>query len=378
MSGPVEFLLGNEAILEGALAAGADFFAGYPITPSSEIAELAARRLPAIGGTYLQMEDELASIAAVIGASLAGARAFTATSGPGFSLMQENLGLAYMAEVPCVVINIQRSGPSTGLATRPAQGDVMQSRWGTHGDARPVVLCPSSVEQCYRLTWAAFSLSEQLRMPVILLSDEIIGHLREDARLSGEGRVSRRFPDCGPETYRPYRADPDGVPPLAAFGSDYVFHVTGSMHSETGFPTSDPVLAARTIKRLADKVESARGRLSAFCAIHRFGTEPGTGQRVTIIAYGATVRAATEAGFRLAAGGSAVTVLELQCLWPFPGDTVTECCANADVVVVAEMNMGQIIGEVQRILPGREVTGVHRFDGEPLTPAEIAGGVRGL
>ncbi|HPP06521.1 MAG TPA: 2-oxoacid:acceptor oxidoreductase subunit alpha, partial [Syntrophorhabdaceae bacterium] len=239
-----EFLLqGNEAIVEGALRAGCRFFAGYPITPATEISEAMSVKLPQVGGTFIQMEDEIASIAAVIGASLAGVKSMTATSGPGFSLMQENIGFAIMAEVPCVIVDAMRGGPSTGLPTSPAQGDVMQARWGTHGDHPIIVLCPSTIRECYDLTIKAFNLSEKFRNPVILLVDEVVAHMREKITFFDDEEIeifNRIKPNMPPEWYIPYADTPSGVPPMANFGEGYRYHVTGLTHDIRGFPTSRP------------------------------------------------------------------------------------------------------------------------------------------
>ncbi|MDI6825343.1 MAG: 2-oxoacid:acceptor oxidoreductase subunit alpha [Bacillota bacterium] len=369
----VEFWQGNEAILEGALAAGARLFAGYPITPSSEIAELAALRLPAVGGVYLQMEDEIASVAALVGASLAGARSFTATSGPGFSLMQENLGLAIALEVPCVVVNIQRSGPSTGLATRPAQADLMQARWGTHGDHPAVALAPATVQDCYDLAVRAFDLADLLRQPVILLGDEVIAHARErvvvpESPEEARGAGGRREPACPPEEYRPFAAGPDGVAPLARFGSRYVFHVSSSMHDETGFPNARPDNAARVIARLHEKVARHAADLELYRTYH------GEGARYLVVAYGASARAARAAVAEARAAGIPAGLFAPLAVWPFPADALRRAAAEAERVLVAEMSYGQLALEVERILH-REVVGIHRYDGEMLTPEEVLEGL---
>lgn len=372
--GEVRFLQGNEAILEGAIAAGARFFAGYPITPSSEIAEGAAQRLPALGGVYLQMEDELASMAAIAGASLAGMRSFTATSGPGFSLMQENLGLAIMAEIPCVVVNVQRSGPSTGLATRPAQADVMQARWGTHGDHAIIALCPAGVQECFDLTVKAFDLAERFRSPVILLADEIVGHMREGVVLAMRTPVrNRRLPACGPEEYLPYRPDPDGVPPLAVFGSPYVFHANGSMHGESGYPNNNPDNAARLIRRLCDKILDYPDEYTLYREYYTGDAE------LLFVSYGASARSALQVVLEARAEGRKAGLLQLQSLWPFPDKTVVSAASRAKSVVVPEMNLGQVVREVERALGGAvPVYGVHKSNGEPMSPEEIVAGVRGV
>ncbi|MDI6893239.1 MAG: 2-oxoacid:acceptor oxidoreductase subunit alpha [Bacillota bacterium] len=381
----IEFWQGNEAILEGALAAGARLFAGYPITPSSEIAELASLRLPAVGGVYLQMEDEIGSMAALVGASLAGARAFTATSGPGFSLMQENLGLAIALEIPCVVVDIQRSGPSTGLATRPAQADLMQARWGTHGDHPAVALAPATVQDCYDLTVRAFHLADLLRHPVILLGDEVIAHARERVVVpepgagrgdggaaggQGPGVGGRPEPDCPPEEYLPFGPGPDGVAPLARFGSRYVFHVSSSMHDETGFPNSRPENAARVIARLHEKITRHAGDLELYRTYHCGGA------RYLVVAYGAAARAARAAVDEARAAGVPAGLFVPLVVWPFPAAALRRAAAEAGRVLVAEMSHGQLALEVERILRG-EVVGIHRYDGEMLTPEEVLAGLEG-
>jgi len=358
------FLQGNEALLEGALAAGARFYAGYPITPSSEVAELASRRLPALGGVFIQMEDEIGSMAALVGASLAGAKAFTATSGPGFSLMQENIGLAVMVEAPCVVMNVMRSGPSTGLATKPAQADIMQARWGTHGDHPAVALAPGSVPECFSLTVQAFNLAERLRTPVFVLSDEIIGHMREKVVLPDPSDIEiwdREPPSCAPEDYQAYRPGPSGVPPLAAFGSRYVFHATSSMHGEMGVSANDRATAARLIARLCAKSG---------------GGAPGPGgdaQGVLVVAFGSSARSARQ--MMLDHPERGFTLMRLRTLWPFPEGVLRELAREHEAVVVAEMNTGQLVLEVSRVVRvvggERPVEAALRSDGEIITPAEI-------
>ena len=384
--GKVLFLQGNEAIFEGALAAGGSFFAGYPITPSSEIAHAAAKRLPEVGGTYLQMEDELASMAAIVGASLAGAKSFTATSGPGFSLMQENLGLAIMAEVPCVIINIQRSGPSTGLATKPAQADFMQARWGTHGDHAIIALSPSTVQECFDLTIEAFNLSETYRTPVILLADETIGHLRERVVIPDQNEirvVERPRPQSAPEDYLPYghlrhpvaskSSNGSPVAPLAAFGSPYVFHANGSMHDETGYPQSSPQKARQVIAHLHDKIEDNADRI---CRSAYYGTEAPDN---LIVSFGTSCRSAREAAALLTKDGLSVGVLQLMTLWPFPESTLLRFAGQVRRVVVPEMNLGQMVREVQRVWPTKDqVVSCARSDGLPIEPSEIADRIRGL
>jgi 2-oxoglutarate ferredoxin oxidoreductase subunit alpha len=369
-AGERRLMQGNQAIAAGAIYAGARFYAGYPITPSSEIADECARRMPALGGVFLQMEDEMASIAAVIGASLAGAKAFTATSGPGFSLMQENLGLAVMGEVPCVVVDVQRSGPSTGLATKPAQADIMQVRWGRHGDQSVIALVPASVQECFALTVQAFNLAERFRVPVILVPDEIIGHMRESVVLPLPGElevVERKSPAGTPAAYLPFKPDDDGVAPLAAYGSDYVFHVTSSMHGLDGYSNNDPANAARRVRQLHEKIERHRDQI---VLTRSFDVD---GMDVLIVAFGAPARAARQAAIEARALGVRAGVLQLQTIWPFPDLEVAALARRAKTVVVPEMNYsGQVAGEVRKALGAEaDLRRVNRYNGTIITPQDI-------
>ncbi|MDR7555879.1 MAG: 2-oxoacid:acceptor oxidoreductase subunit alpha [Armatimonadota bacterium] len=369
MSARPRLVQGNAACAAGAIAAGCRFYAGYPITPSSEIAEEMARRLPGVGGVFVQMEDEIASLAAVLGASLGGLRAMTATSGPGFSLMQEHLGFAAMAEIPCVVVDVMRGGPSTGLPTSPAQGDVMQARWGTHGDAASVVVAPGSVTEVYELTADAFALAERFRTPVVVLYDEVIGHLREEAilrPLPPERTPQRRRPQGPPAAYRPYAPDPDGVPPLADFGSGYRFHVTGLAHDDRGFPTQDPAVIDAHQRRRIRKLAAVT---DALAPVEVYRTDDA---RVLFVGYGITGRAACEAADLARAAGLPAGALRLRLLWPFPVQAVRAAMATCDLVVVAELNLGQVVYEVERAAAGRvPVVPCCRVDGQPLAPEEL-------
>jgi len=369
-AGERRLMQGNQAIAAGAIYAGARFYAGYPITPSSEIADECARLMPALGGVFLQMEDEMASIAAVIGASLAGAKAFTATSGPGFSLMQENLGLAVMGEVPCVVVDVQRSGPSTGLATKPAQADIMQVRWGRHGDQSVIALVPASVQECFALTVQAFNLAERFRVPVILVPDEIVGHMRESVVLPLPGElevVERKSPAGTPAEYLPFKPDDDGVAPLAAYGSDYVFHVTSSMHGLDGYSNNDPANAARRVRQLHEKIERHRDQI---VLTRSFDVD---GMDVLIVAFGAPARAARQAAIEARAIGVRAGVLQLQTIWPFPDLEVAALARRAKTVVVPEMNYsGQVAGEVRKALGAEaDLRRVNRYNGTIITPQDI-------
>lgn len=364
-----QLLSGNEACVRGALAAGVRFFAGYPITPSTEIAEGLAAALPKIGGTFIQMEDEIASMGAVIGASLAGVKAMTATSGPGFSLKQENIGFAAMAEVPCVIVDVQRFGPSTGLPTSPAQGDIMQARWGTHGDHPIIALMPASVRETFDLTVEAFNLAEELRTPVILLLDEIVGHMRERVELPPEDSVrvvNRIKPVEAPETFRPYKPGPNLVPPLPAFGDGYHFHVTGLAHDESGFPTSRGEEAERLVRRLHAKIEN---REPAVARAEEWQVEDA---QIVVVAAGSVARSARAAVREARARGIRAGLLRPITAWPFPEKAVREAARRAAAMIVAELNLGQIVREVERVSGGgTKIVPLNRVDAELITPAQI-------
>ena len=365
-----QLMQGNQAIAEGALYAGARFYAGYPITPSSEIAEECSIRLPQLGGVFIQMEDEIASIAAVVGASLAGAKALTATSGPGFSLMQENLGLAIMGEVPCVIVNVQRAGPSTGLATKPAQSDMMQVRWGRHGDQTLIALCPATVSECFSLTVKAFNLAERFRVPVVLMPDEIIGHMREGVVLPQAGElevIERKAPTGPPASYLPFAADADGIAPLAAYGSDYVFHITSSMHGKDGYSNNDPANAAWRVRQLHEKLERHRDEI---VLTQCFDTDD---MDVLLVTFGATTRAGRACALQAREQGIKAGVLQLQTIWPFADKEVAALARNVRMVVVPEMNYsGQLAGEVRKVLgAAMDIRSVNRFNGTIITPQDI-------
>jgi len=362
------FMQGNEAAVEGTLAAGLGFYAGYPITPTNEIAEALAQRLPQSGGVFIQMEDEIASLAAVIGASLGGVKAATATSGPGFSLMQENIGYAVTAEVPCVIINVQRAGPSTGQPTRPSQGDVMQARWGTHGDHPIIVLSPSSVLETYELAVRSFNLAERYRTPVILLMDEVVAHMREKVVLPEEVEVVERAQaEVPPEWYWPYEAGGD-VPPLVPFGEGYRYHVTGLFHDRAGFPTGRLDEIQPWLDRLFRKIE---GNVEEIVAVEGEWLE---GAEVAVVAYGASARSARHGVRRAREAGRRVGLLKLITLWPFAERAVRELSARVSRIVVVEMNRGQMLREVERTACGQcEVVGVNRADGQMVDPRDILG-----
>lgn len=371
----VRFMQGNEACVEGALLAGLNFYGGYPITPSSEIAEILSRRLPQEGGVFIQMEDEIASIAACIGASLGGAKAMTATSGPGFSLMQENIGFAAMAEIPVVIVNVQRAGPSTGGPSSVGQGDLMQARWGTHGDHPIIVLSPSSVAETLELTIQAFNLAEEFRTPVILLSDEVIGHLRErivvplreDAKV-----VVRKPPAVPPEQYKPSANTPE-IPPLAPFGAGYRYHVTGLLHDESGFPTLRPEEINPWFDRVFRKIEKNLDRILLYEA---YGVEDA---EVLLISFGISARSALAAMRLVREEGRKVGMVKLLTLWPFPEGPVREFARRVNAILVPELNRGQLVLEVERVAGClAKVKGIGRVDGEILEPGEILKELRRL
>jgi 2-oxoglutarate ferredoxin oxidoreductase subunit alpha len=362
-------LQGNEAIVEGALAAGCRFFSGYPITPASEIGEMLSVRLPRVGGTFIQMEDEIASMGAVIGASLAGVKSMTATSGPGFSLLQENLGFACMAEVPCVVVNVMRGGPSTGLPTNPSQGDVMQARWGTHGDHPIIVLAVSTVRECFDLTLQAFNFSEAYRVPVIILSDEAVAHTRETVTLPSRAdievidRISPRMPS---EWYIPYEGNSRGVPAMAALGEGYRYHVTGLVHDMRGFPTQRPDEIEAFITRLFRKITQGFHEIQM---TQSFLTDDA---EVAVIAYGSVTRAARQAVREAREQGIKAGLLKLITLFPFPRRRVERVLRRCRAALVPEMNMGQISREVKRVNQGAcRVEKYNRIDGGVITPDQI-------
>jgi 2-oxoglutarate ferredoxin oxidoreductase subunit alpha len=359
---------GNAACAEGALVAGCRFFAGYPITPSTEIAEILARELPKVGGKFIQMEDEIASLAAVIGASVGGLKSMTATSGPGFSLMQENLGYAAAAEIPCVVVDVQRLGPSTGLPTAPSQGDVMQARWGTHGDHPIIALCPSSVPETFYLTVEAFNFSEKYRTPVILLMDEVIAHMREPFDVGGNSMVEiidRMRTDVPPEWYFPYDETFSDVPPLVSFGEGFRYHITGLLHDRAGYPTERQDEINPWWRRLFAKVER---NLDQIVLYEADGVEEA---RTVVIAYGATARSAASAVKMARAKRYKVGLIVLKTIWPFGESLIEGLAARAHRVIVPEMNLGQLALEVERVVGRSKVTRVNRVDGEMILPRQI-------
>ena len=362
-------LQGNEAIVEGALAAGCRFFAGYPITPATEISEGMSARLPALDGTFIQMEDEIAGLGAVIGASLAGAKAMTATSGPGFSLMQENLGFACIAEVPCVIVNVMRGGPSTGLPTHVSQGDVMQARWGTHGDHPIIVLAVSTTWDCFHGTVRAFNLSEKYRTPVIILADEVVAHTREKIFLPDPREIEvleRIRPSVPPEWYIPYEDNSRGVPDMGVFGDGYRYHVTGLVHDVRGFPTERPDEITALVSRLHRKINQH------FPDIQTVDFFLADDAEVLVIAYGSVARSARSAVIEARERGLKAGLAKLVTLWPFPRQILEPFLRRVRAVLVPELNMGQMSREVKRVNQGMTwVETLNRIDGNLITPKEI-------
>ena len=364
------FLQGNEAIVEGALYAGLKFYAGYPITPSSEVMELLSERLPQIGGKFMQMEDEIASMCAIIGASLTGLKVMTATSGPGFSLMQEAIGYGVMAEIPSVVVNVQRGGPSTGLPTSVAQGDVLQARWGIHGDHSIITLTASKLQDVFSMTIEAFNLAETFRTPVILLLDEVVAHMREKVVIPEPGvvEVVERLQTSVPEgiDYHPYLAREDGRLPMSDFGGKHRYNVTGLFHDMWGFPSNDPRVAYELLHHLVDKVEN---RADSIARYREYFTEDAD---VLLISYGSSARSAQHLVEMRRERGAKLGLLELQSLWPFPRETVREKCEGRSHVLVVEMNMGQICQEVRKVVSNPEkVFLANRFDGVLISHEDI-------
>jgi 2-oxoglutarate ferredoxin oxidoreductase subunit alpha len=363
----MELLSGNEACAIGAVRAGIRFFAGYPITPSTEIAEYMARELPKLGGVFIQMEDEIASICAMNGATTAGMKAMTATSGPGFSLMQEGIGYSCMTEVPCIIVNVMRGGPATGLPTKPAQGDVMQARWGTHGDHPIVALAPWCVAESFHLTVEAVNISERLRLPVIILLDEIIGHMREVVTLPEKVELYEPPKTTkGPDEFLLYDDDTNYDGPVMSFGSGYRIHISGLTHRKDGFPTNDAKTIAWKMERLKRKIEDNNEWLWDL-----FYTDLGT--ETIIVCYGSTARSAMEAKkIYEKRTDKSIGIVRLRMIWPFPYERLTSLLKSAKRIIVPEMNQGQLNREVERAVnPDVPVHTVNRVDGEMLTPEEI-------
>jgi 2-oxoglutarate/2-oxoacid ferredoxin oxidoreductase subunit alpha len=370
MKNNIRFVQGNEACVEGALYAGLNFYAGYPITPSTEIAEILSGRLPQSGGKFIQMEDEIASMCAIIGASLTGRKAMTATSGPGFSLKQEAIGYACMAEIPCVVVNVQRGGPSTGNPTHVSQGDINQARWGTHGDHAIIALTASNHQDVFSITVDAFNMAETYRTPVIILLDEAVGHMREKLIIPEQGAlpvVDRlRTSVAKGVDYHPYLPREDGRLPMSDFGDVHRFNVTGLFHDMWGFPSNNPKVVNGLLHHLVDKIENNAH------AITRFKEHFLDDAEYIMISYGSSARSAIHLAKNRRKRGERIGVLELQTIWPFPSALVRRVCAGARAVLVVEMNMGQVAAQVKSAVDKPEnVFLANRIDGELITPTDI-------
>ncbi len=368
---------GNEACAEGALAAGVRFFGGYPITPSTEIAETMAEMLPKYGGKFIQMEDEIGGAAVILGASLAGKKVLTATSGPGFSLKQELIGYAAIAEIPMVIANVQRVGPSTGQPTSPSQGDVMQARWGTHGDHPMIALSPWTVKETFDVTVKAVNYAERFRTPVIILLDEIVGHLRERVELPKAEDIEiypRRKPDCTREEgYQPYRPAADLVPNIADFGQGYRIHVTGLIHDETGFPSGSPKVTEESIRRLHEKITRVQDEITHYDEFFMEDAE------LAVVAYGGTARTAYAAVAAARQKGIKVGMVRLMTIWPFADKVIKQVAAKVKAILVPELNYGQLVHEVERASNGMaKVELLAKYNTEIFTPDEITTAIEDL
>ncbi len=363
------YLDGDFACGEGAMAAGCRFVAGYPITPSTEVVERIARRFPTLGGTFIQMEDELASMAAVVGASWTGTKSMTVTSGPGFSLMMENIGLAAMMETPCVVVNVQRGGPSTGLPTMVGQADMMQARWGSHGDYEPIALCPQSPQEAFELTIDAFNLAETYRVPVLVMMDECVGHMTEKVVIPPAERIEvvpRDLTKVSPEVYLPYKVNGDLIPEFARAGDGYRFHTTGLTHDERGYPVMSAECQEACVRRLIAKIKDNADE------IVRFDEEDTDGADVVVVTYGITARVA-RMGIRMARDkGAKVGVFRLIVVWPFPEQRIRELAGKIKAFVVPEINYGQMVLEVERCAGGKcAAVGVPHGGGGVHEPKDV-------
>lgn len=363
------FMNGDEACSEGALAAGCRFFAGYPITPATEIAEAMSRRLPQLGGIYIQMEDEIASMAAILGASWGGVKSMTSTSGPGFSLMMENIGLGIATETPCVVCNVQRAGPSTGLPTLTAQGDMMQARWGSHGHYEIIALSPSSPQEMFDMTVRAFNLSEYFRLPVMIMADEVVGHMNERVVIPHEDEIeiiSRRKPSVAPEHYLPYRADDDWIAPMANCGDGYRVHITGLTHDERGYPAMNAEAHEHMVARLVNKIRKNLDKIITTKNMYLDDAE------VVVVSYGISARSAMKALRDARNEGIKAGLIKLETVWPFPEDLIHQVASNAKALIMAEINGGQMVLELERSVRGAcPVTLVSNYGGAIIHPGAI-------
>ena len=361
------FVQGNEACALGAIAAGCRFFAGYPITPSTEIAEIMSKKLPTVGGRFIQMEDEISAVGAIIGASWGGQKVVTATSGPGFSLMQENIGYAAITETPIVIINMQRGSPSTGQPTRSAQADMMQTRWGSHGDYETISLAPSSVQECFDYTVEAFNLAEKYRCPVFVMADEIVGHMREKITIPEKIEITPRQMPEKTDNYLPYDAPADGTTPMPAFASGFNIHVTGLTHDERGYPsTDDPDVHSKLVTRLCNKILKNRSDIAQIDT--KFIDDADT----IVLSYGIPSRSALTAVKKARDNGLKVGYIKLGVVWPFADELLLEYTKNAKRIIVPELNLGQVYLEVDRVLGKHaEVELVSKIGGALITPDEI-------
>jgi len=362
------FIQGNEACAQGALKAGCRFFGGYPITPSTEIAENMAMLLPREGGAFIQMEDEIAALGAVIGAVWTGVKGMTATSGPGFSLMQEHIGFAAMTETPLVIIDVQRGSPSTAQPTMASQSDMMQARWGSHGDYEIIALSPSSVQECCDFTIEAFNLAEEYRVPVMVMSDEIVGHMREKITVPEKVKINKRkMPEETPDNFLPFKADSNGTPSMPPFGSGYKLHITGLTHDEKGYPdASNPKTHSKLVKRLCDKINKNREKISR---VHEEFVDDAD---ILVVSYGAPSRSVATAIKKARKEGIKAGHMKLDVLWPFPELEIKKAAENALKIIVVEMNLGQIFYEVERVACGySDVILLPKIGGEIHQPQEI-------
>ncbi len=359
------FMNGDEACCEGALAAGCRFFGGYPITPATEVAERMSRRLPQVGGVFIQMEDEIASMAAILGASWGGVKSMTSTSGPGFSLMMENIGLGLCTETPCVICNVQRAGPSTGLPTLVGQGDMMQARWGSHGPYEIIAVCPASPQEMFDFTIKAFNLSEQFRLPVLIMADEVVGHMNERVVIPPAEEIAvvdRPKPDVAPADYLPYRPGPDGVAPMANFGDGYFMHVTGLTHDERGYPAMTPAAQVEMTERIVGKIRNNLARILDYETLFIDDAQ------VAVVAYGISARSARGAVLAARAAGWKVGLVKLNVAWPFPEDFIRALSHQVKAIIMPEINLGQMVLELERLAQGRCLVRLVAHPGGTIIP----------
>ncbi len=363
------FMNGDEACAEGALAAGCLFFGGYPITPATEVAERMAKRLPDVNGIYIQMEDEMASMAAILGASWGGAKTMTSTSGPGLSLMMENIGLGICTETPCVICNVQRGGPSTGLPTLVSQGDMMQARWGSHGHYEIIALCPSSPQEMFDFTIRAFNLSEEYRLPVLIMADEVVGHMNERVVIPAKNKikiVNRKKPKTSPDKYLPYHPDSNGVAPMACYGDGYSVHITGLTHDEKGYPGMDTDTQEQMVGRLIKKIQDNAHKISNYDYVFMDDAE------IVVVAYGISARSARRAVSNAREKGIKAGLIKLNTVWPFPEEMIKNLSSSVRAMIMPEINMGQIVLELERCAGGRCLTKlVSHAGGSIIRPAKI-------